>query len=53
MKDINKIILPHEASKILGISPRAVQQNCEKGKYICRKAGRIWLIDKASLKPSK
>jgi len=49
MKTLDKIILPHEAAKILGISTRAVQQNCEKGNYECRKAGRIWLIDRSSL----
>ena len=47
--ELNKIITVQEAAEILGISPRAIQLNCEKGKYKCRKAKGTWLILRSSL----
>lgn len=47
---LNNIITTQEAAEILGISERGVRWNCEAGKYKARKAGRVWLIDKESLK---
>jgi len=38
-----------EVSDILGITSRAVRLNCENGRYECRKAGGVWLIDKESI----
>lgn len=46
---INDYIGTQEASEILGISERGVRSNCERGKYICRKSGSVWIIDKSSL----
>ena len=49
MNKLNEVITVQEASEILGISARAVQQKCEQGKLKCRKAGGTWLILKSSL----
>lgn len=46
---LDKVITVQEAAEILGISPRAVQLQCEKGKLVCRKAKGTWLILKSSL----
>lgn len=46
---ISQVVTATEAAKILGISERGVQKNCESGKYTCRKSGRTWLIDRKSL----
>lgn len=49
MNKLDEIITVQEAAEILGISPRAIQQKCEQGKLICRKAKGTWLILKSSL----
>lgn len=46
---ISQVVTATEAAEILGISERGVQKNCESGKYICRKSGRIWIIDRNTL----
>jgi len=38
-----------ETADILGVTSRAIRLNCENGKYECRKAGGVWLIDKDSV----
>lgn len=43
------MITSQEAAEILGITDRAVRLNCENGKYIARKTGRNWLINKDSI----
>ena len=47
--NLNEVITVQEAAEILKISPRAVQQKCEQGKLICRKAKGTWLILRSSL----
>lgn len=44
-----KVITVQEASLFVGISERAIRQNCESKKYDARKAGGTWLINKESL----
>lgn len=39
-----------EAAEYTGISERGIRWNCKSGKYNCRKAGKVWLIEKQSLK---
>lgn len=47
---LDQVITAQETAELLGISPRAVQQKCEQGKFICRKAKGSWLILKSSIK---
>jgi hypothetical protein len=46
---INQTVTATEAATILNITVRGVRDNCERGKYTCRKSGSTWLIDITSL----
>lgn len=46
---ICEVVTVSEASKILGISERGVRDNCERGKYTCRKSASTWLIDRSTI----
>jgi len=39
-----------EATEYTGISERGIRWNCKSGKYKCRKAGKVWLIERESLR---
>ncbi len=42
-----------EAARRAGISVASVRRRCAAGDYACRKVGRSWLIDAASVLPQK
>jgi hypothetical protein len=46
---LDKVVTVQEAAIIKKVSVRAIQQQCEKGKLVCRKAYGTWLILKSSL----
>lgn len=50
---LRMVATSQEVAPLLGISERGVRYNCEQGNYTCRQAGKVWLIAKNSLKPSK
>jgi hypothetical protein len=44
-----EVITAKEAAKLLGVTPRQVQNMCKAGKLECRYADGVWLILKNSL----
>jgi excisionase family DNA binding protein len=58
LMDVEKICLEQtittqEASKILGVSRKRVNDLCNKGKLIARQAGAAWLISRLSVEQRK
>lgn len=46
---MHEVVTAKEAAKILGVTPRQVQNMCKAGKLDCRYASGVWLIVKASI----
>lgn len=42
-----------EASELWGLSQPHIKLLCSKGEVICRKVGRIWLLEKDQPNPRK
>ncbi|MED3803671.1 helix-turn-helix domain-containing protein [Lysinibacillus xylanilyticus] len=48
-----KIMDTAEASELWGLSQPHIKLLCTKGEVICRKIGRVWLLEKDQPNPRK
>ncbi|MCY9546795.1 helix-turn-helix domain-containing protein [Lysinibacillus xylanilyticus] len=48
-----KIMDTAEASELWGLTQQHIKLLCTKGEVICRKIGRVWLLEKDQPNPRK